>query len=636
MDSLTSAVSRRRGMVLHVLLVLALAAGPRTLAKLISGLTSTITWPITRELRFVANRYEIFNTELLLIYLIAVIGLNLLSRAGLVSIGHGAFFGLGGFFTAIATVTWDWPFFVALPVAMVLCAAIGLVLGLPALRLGLYAFAMVTVGYAFVAPEMALEWRGLTGGGDGLRGVKLPSPFATLEDYYWVVAAGVVVAYVVGHNLLRSPFGRQAAGLEQNDIAAQSLGISPYRPKAAAFAISTAFAGAAGALYVPVLGFIAPDSFTVQLSILLLLMVLLGGGGTVGGPVLGAVVLFRIPLEIGRVSSQPGDWSLLVYGAVLLVSVFLFPKGLMSGWWMLRSRISARFGARAMASERDRAEIGRLLEPLPGSGPVLEVAGVTKSLSGIRALHRLDLSVDAGTVHALIGPNGSGKTTLLNVISGYLTPDEGVVRLFGADDTPTPVSKRARRGLGRTFQTPLIFENMTCAENVLTALDARRGRRHIEYLLRTPRARSAERRAYREAIEILDSLGLGDRTGRPASSLPPGERRLLEIARVLALQPRLVLMDEPAAGLTSAEIDELEEVIRALRGANIAVLLVEHHVDFVMRLADEVTVIDFGEVIAHGDPDVVRQDPLVIAAYLGGDHEGSSGLIGAGQELADG
>ncbi len=634
MESLTSSVSSRRGWAIHGALLAALLVGPSNMARLISGITSLITWPLTREFRFVANRYEIFNTELLMIYLVAVIGLNLIMRAGLLSIGHGAFFGLGGYFTAIATVSWDWSFYLALPVSGLICGIGGLLLGLPALRLGLYAFAMVTVGYAFIAPEMALEWRGLTGGGDGLRGVKRPSQFSTLESYYWVIAAVLVIGYVVAHNLLRSPFGRAGKALDENEVAAQSLGISPYRTKLVPFGISTAFAGVAGALYVPVLGFIAPDSFTVHLGILFLLMVLLGGAGTVGGPIVGAIVLFRIPLEIERVSSQPGDWSLLLYGVTLLLSVIFFPKGLMSGWWLLRGRLFGRFDTTVEVKERARAQIGGTLESVEERGEVLAVEGVAKSLAGVKALSSLDLRVTAGTVHALIGPNGSGKTTFLNVVSGYLTPDRGVVRLLG-NESPGSVSARAVAGLGRTFQTPLMFEDMTCAENVMVALDNHRKHGHLRHLVRTPGARTEERESLRAALDILDSLGLGDRAMSPASKLPPGERRLLEIARVMALQPRLVLMDEPAAGLSGAEIEELEEVIRALRDSGIAVVLVEHHVDFVMRLADEVTVIDFGQVIAHGPPELIRNDPRVIAAYLGTETGDETGLVPAGQETAE-
>lgn len=635
MESLTSAVSTRRGWVIHGLLLVAVLSGPTNLAKLTSGITSLITWPITREFQFATNRYEVFNTELLLIYLVAVLGLNVLMRVGLVSIGHSAFFAIGAYLTAIATVNWGWSFFVALPLAALSCGVVGLLLGLPALRLGLYAFAMVTVGYAFIAPDMALEWTGLTGGGDGLRGVKFPSQFSTLEDFYWVIAAVTVVGYVIVHNLLRSPFGRAGKAIDENEVAAQSLGISPHRTKLVPFAISTAFAGVAGALYVPVLGFIAPDSFTVQLAILFLLMVLLGGAGTVGGPLIGAVLLFRIPIEIERVSDQPGDWSLLVYGAVLLVSVFVFPKGLMSGWWLLRSRLVGRLGAKPEAKERGRAAIGELVGSVDVEGTVLEVSKVSKSLAGVRALNGLSLSLEAGTVHALIGPNGSGKTTFLNVASGFLSADEGTIRLLH-DAPSSAVSQRAMHGLGRTFQTPLVFEDMTCAENVLVALDAHRRRGHLSYLFRTPGARAEERRQYQTAVDILNALGLGHRVMGTAANLPPGERRLLEIARMLALKPKLVLMDEPAAGLTTGEIEELEEVIRALRDAGIAVLLVEHHVDFVLRLADTVTVIDFGEVIAHGAPESIRTDPRVIAAYLGAaDEETPDVLITAGVELND-
>lgn len=630
MERLTPVGTPRRSWVGHALLLGLLLLGPEVLAQVISLVTSTITWPINQEIRLEDNRFEIFNAELLLVYLIAVLGLNLLMQSGLVSIGHSAFFGLGAYVVAIATVDGGWSFYLALLLAAVVTGVLGALLGLPALRLGLYALVMVTVGYAYVAEDLALEWRSITGGGDGLRGVQYPAPFDDLEGYYWLLVLCVVVAYTLHKNLLRSPFGRSSKAIEESEVAARSLGLSPYVSKIRPFAVSASFAGVAGGLYVPLIGFIAPDSFTVSLAILFLLMVLLGGTGTVLGPVVGAVLLFRLPIEVERVADQAGDWSLLVYGTLLLLSVFLFPRGLMSAWWKVSARVRGRRGA-PDAAERDRAAVGDSIVAATAQGTVLELAGVKKTLSGVRALDGLDLALEAGTVHALIGPNGSGKTTLLNVTSGYLAPDEGTVTLLGAPAAST-VHARSKAGLARTFQTPFVFGEMSCLENVLVALDAGNTSGNLAYALRLPAARREERDHYTRAEEVLRSVGLGHRLRDAAANLPPGERRLLEIARVVALEPAAVLMDEPAAGLTGVEIEELEEVVRAMRDAGLAVLLVEHHVSFVMRLADVVTVIDFGRVIAHGRPDEIARNPKVIAAYLGGSHTPESDLLD--QELA--
>jgi len=621
MERLTSAGSKKSGWILHLVLLAVALSGPHVLPRIISGLTSLVTWPLTQDFRFVDNRFEIFNTELLIVYFVAVLGLSLLMQSGLISIGHSAFFGLGAYVVAISTVNYGWSFWLALPVAGIITGLVGLILGFPALRLGLFTLAMVTVGYAFVFEDLAIELRGFTGGGDGLRGVKHPAPFGELESFYWLVVIVAILAYAVYHNLIRSPFGRRSVAVEENPVAAQSLGVSLYSTKLQAFTLSSVFAGVAGGLFAPLVGFVAPDSFTVNLAILILLMVLLGGSGSVGGPLLGTVLLFRIPLEVERIADQPGEVTLLVYGVVLLASVHLFPRGLMSAWWYITSRFEGRRRS-TVVKERAKPEIGRVIEPIETKDtPVLVAEGVVKMLGGVQALNGIDITVEPGTVHALIGPNGSGKTTFLNTISGYLRADEGAVTLFDHEASGDAPHVRARAGLGRTFQTPFIFEGISCLENVITALDRHREQGLLAYTIRWPAARREERRSYDRALEILEAVGLRDRADTAASALPPGERRLLELARVLGLEPSLVLMDEPAAGLTSGEIDELEEVIIGFRDSGIGVLLVEHHVEFVLGLADVVTVIDFGEVIARGAPGEVRNDPTVITAYLGEDDE---------------
>ena len=625
MEPLTPTRGRWPGWAIHLVMAALLLLGPGVMARVISGLTSLVTWPLTQELRFEENRFEIFNVELLLIYLIAVIGLNLLKQVGLLSLGVSAFFAIGAYTVAIGTTTLEWSFWTAMAVVIVVSAILGYALGFPAIRLGLFTFAMVTVGYAFTAEALALEWRGLTGGGSGIVGIGFPTPFEELETYYWLIVVVVIISYLVAHNLLRSPFGRESVAIAQNPVAAQALGIDDRRIKLRTFAISAIFAAVAGGLYAPLLGFMAPDSAEVHLAVLLVLMVLVGGAGTVAGPIIGTVLLFRIPIEIERITDSPGAWSLLFYGIILILLVHFVPKGLMSGWWWIRARLPRRFLSALAPKPMHPSGVTELEQMVtqvdPTDVPAIELRKVRKHLGGIPVVNDLNLDVRPGTVHALIGPNGAGKTTALNLLSGYLQPEEGGVHLFGDDVTGHRPHRRAGAGLGRTFQTPYVFEGVSCLENVLVALDQDRKRPLTGYVLREPAARREEREQCQRAVDLLASVGLGDRVDKPASALTPGERRLLELARVIAQQPRVVLLDEPAAGLSSEEIQHLEGALRIMRSAGIALLLVEHHVDFVMRLADVVTVIDYGERIAYGPPQEVRNDPAVLAAYLGASDE---------------
>ena len=590
-----------------------LLLGPEVIARVVTTFAGAVTFPITGELGGQVNRYEVFNTELLMIYMIAVVGVNMVALPGLLSIGTAAFFGLGAYTVAITTVDHGWNYWLALAFGAALSSAASLILAVPALRLGMFTLAMVTLGYGIVFQSLALQLIELTHGGQGIQSVRMPDAFDELESFYWLLALILASVVILSMTVLRSPMGRQLKATGMAPVAAESIGIHPKRGKLASFAASGLLAGLAGGLYAPLIGFVSPESFTVDLSILLLLMVLLGGAGTVVGPLLGALLLFRIPIEVNRVTDDPGNVSLMVYGVVLLLSVYLFPRGIMSPWWWVVARVRPRTVVR---SERARADLREVVPAVDSSGPGLDVSAVAKTLGGIKAVADVSLHVQPGSVHALIGPNGAGKTTLLNIVSGFIEADRGTVTM-GGDALPRATSARARRGIARTFQVPQLFDDQSCLENVMVALDTRRRSGGISYALRLPGARKEERSHGDAAMSLLAAVGLRDQAASPASSLPPGERRLLEVARVVACEPRFVLMDEPAAGLNSAEIEELEEIITVLRDKGIGVLLVEHHMDLVLGVSDEVTVVEFGKVIAHGAPHEIRNDPRVVAAYLG-------------------
>jgi ABC-type branched-subunit amino acid transport system ATPase component/ABC-type branched-subunit amino acid transport system permease subunit len=632
---------RRRAWVIHGVVLLVLLSGPTVVSFLTTGITSVVTWPITRSLRFESNQFEIFNATLLMTYLIAVIGLNIAFRAGVLSIGHSAFVALGAYSVGILTTQAGWPFISAVVVGVLLCAVIGFVLSLPALRLGLFTLAMVTLGYAFIAHDLAVEWRGLTGGGDGLRGVSRPGIVSDVSAYYWLVLVALVLSYGLARKILRSPFGRSARAASLNVPAAQFMGINDYFTKTASFVISGMFAGLSGALFAPLVGFISPDALSVHLAVLILVMVLIGGAGTVAGPVLGAVILFRIPIELTRVVDDAGSMTLLFYGLVLLGTIILFPQGFIGGWWRLRarlertrwlsdhashptttsvpegetsSRISSLIVEGGLSGDSENGPTG---ESATESAPVLEARGVSCTVGGVQAVRGLDMTVRSGEVHALIGPNGAGKTTFLNSVCGYVMPHEGSIVVKGQDITTWRPHARARLGVGRTYQTPLIFEEDSCIDNLVMALDRSRSATRATGSFLRPQGWREERRQYERAGDVLAAFGLADRAHAAAGNLPPGGRRSIELARIVGMEPDLVLLDEPAAGLSSSEILELGQVIEALRAAGVAVLLVEHNMGLVMKVADRVTVIDFGQLITAGPPEAVRANPLVQEAYLG-------------------
>ena len=516
------------------------------------------------------------------------VGLNvLLGLAGEVSLGQVGFLALGAYGVGILTTRAGLGFWEALPLAVLLVAAISVVLSIPALRVTGPYLAMVTIAFGFIVESVSVEWRDLTGGASGLAGI--PAPFGTGGTA--LLACGFcALALIWFHFFARSPLGLAMQATASAPAAARSIGIGALPVRTAAFVLSAVTAGLAGGLQAALTGFIAPSSFPFSQSILFLLVVVLGGAGRTLGPLLGAAVVVLLP----EVLASLAEYRLLVFGAGLLIVLWIAPGG-------IAGAVAGLVMPKA-PPPHPAADIDLALAHLAGSSGSLVAEGVSVAFGGVIAVAGVDLIAPPGRITSVIGPNGAGKTTLLNLVSGFQPPDSGTVRVGNQAITGLPAQDAARAGLARTFQTAQPFGNLTVLDNVRLGL-LRGGWRG--------EASAALARA------LLSLVGYSGSETRIAATLPHVDRRLIEIARALGTAPAVLLLDEPAAGLDDADTVKLGALLQRLARSGLAVVLVEHDMALVMSISDEIVVLDAGRRIAAGTPAAVRADPAVKAAYLG-------------------
>jgi branched-chain amino acid transport system ATP-binding protein len=551
---------------------------------------------------FLSQGYAHFILALLALNAVVGVGLNvLLGLSGQVSLGHVGFYAIGAYTSGILALN-GVSFWLALPLAGLLACLIGALLALPALRATGPYLAMVTIAFAFIVHHGTVEWRELTGGQNGLMGLPPPSlgslQFSERETAIVSILLAGLSLYAF-HLLSRSAWGRAMIAVRDSDTAARSLGLNPVAVKTAAFAISALFAGLAGAVFAPLMMFVTPETFPFTQSILFLLAVMVGGAGWVLGPAVGAATTVLLP----ELLSSLAEYRLLFFGALLLLVLWLAPQGIVG---TLAALILPK---RKSPAAESKVDIGQQLSV--ASPSTLTVDDLCLSFGGVVAAGGVSFAAEPGRITSVIGPNGAGKTTVLNMIGGYYRPDKGSIRLGQEEVAGNPAWRVARSGIARTYQTTQLFGTLSVLENVLIAL--RRGR------LGSPFAEMTDRHASDIAETLIAFVGFRGDPGTPCNSLAHVDRRLVEIARSLATCPRVLLLDEPAAGLMRADKSQLSALLRRITEFGIAVVLVEHDMTMVMDISDRIVVLDAGRVIADGEPAFVRNNPEVRAAYLGSD-----------------
>ncbi|GAB4051250.1 branched-chain amino acid ABC transporter ATP-binding protein/permease [Catellatospora paridis] len=579
------------------------------------GVLAVLAWLLPYQL----DSYLIHVANVVILFAILAIGLGLvMGIAGQINLAQVALFGVASYATAILTTRAGFGFWTAAALAMLIVAAIGLLIGTPALRMQSHYLGIVTLGLALALTNWVTNAH-IAGGAEGITGIPAPTlPGIDLRnDYFFYYLELVVFALALAFGLfvVRTPLGRKMRAMRDDSLAAGAVGVEVPQLRMTAFFLASLYGGVAGVLYAGLIRYVAPETFSIANMFLLLAMVIIGGRQSLVGCVVGAVALSLLR----EVLVDYPTYAQVAYGTIVVLTVVFAPTGL-AGLPVRARGLLQRLGW----LRRDTGAPPKLgdFRPYdaverPAEQVILRIDDVSMHFRGLKALQEVTMEISTGEIRGIVGPNGSGKTTLFNVVSGLYRPTSGRVWLGEQDMTAARPHTLARAGIARTFQNLRLFPLLTVRENLLVALDQTSVLGSWRYALWQPGVWRQDRALRRQADELLDRFGLTAFADAAPGELPYGTQRRVEIARAMARSPRLLLLDEPAAGLNGEEVRQLSEIVRSIRAAGVTVVLIEHNMGLVMSLCERVTVFASGRVIADGTPAEVARAPQVVEAYLG-------------------